>query len=169
MLHGDNKGLVLPPTVAPIQVVIVPIITKEQGGENQTSLCNKARELCESLKEGGVRVKVDDRNQYSPGWRYNHWELKGVPIRLELGPNDMRNRTAVLARRDTGTKVTVSWERLKEVVASTLVTIHSNLITKATKERDAHLFRATTWTEFMRGLDSKNLVLTPWCKNSKVL
>jgi len=100
MTHGDDKGLVLPPKVAQIQVVIVPIIFKDDG-DNVIKQCH---ELANKLKSAGVRVKVDDRDVYSPGWKYNHWELKGVPIRLELGPKDAKNGEAKLVKRNDGAK-----------------------------------------------------------------
>jgi len=101
MVHGDDKGLVLPPRVAQIQVVIVPIISKDISEEVLSKTCH---ELSAKLSAGGVRVKVDDRDVYSPGWKYNHWELKGVPIRLEVGPKDITNQEVRLVKRNDGKK-----------------------------------------------------------------
>ena len=101
MVHSDNKGLVLPPRVAMIQVVIVPITYKE---DTENTIVSKVRELGDILKAAGVRVFVDDRENYNPGWKYNHWEIKGVPIRIELGKKDMEKGEVRIVRRDNGEK-----------------------------------------------------------------
>ena len=104
MVHGDDKGLVLPPRVAPTQVVIVPIPNSKLPPAEVAALLAAAARLEAQLAAAGVRVRTDARENYTPGWKYNHWELKGVPLRVELGPRDMAAEKAVLARRDTGAK-----------------------------------------------------------------
>ena len=101
MVHGDDKGLVMPPKVAPIQVVIVPIPFK---GLEAEAIAAKTKEIAETLKAKGVSVILDDRQEYTPGWKFHQWELKGVPIRIELGPRDLKNGQVVMVRRDTGVK-----------------------------------------------------------------
>merc|ERR1711957_423673 len=99
MVHGDDKGLVLPPRVAPLHCVIVPIYFKDKAPLNAQS-----NVLADTLRECGVKVKTDLRENYNPGWKFNHWELKGVPLRIELGPKDMEKKQVVVVRRDTGKK-----------------------------------------------------------------
>ena len=101
MQHGDDKGLILPPRVAPIQVVIVPIIFSSSKAEDVLAKCN---EIAEQLSVSGLRVFLDSRENYTPGWKFNEWELKGVPLRIEIGPRDIANSTSVLVRRDNGNK-----------------------------------------------------------------
>jgi len=101
MVHGDDQGLVLPPRIAKVQVVIVPVIFKDS---EKDKLVAKAKELEEELNKAGVRAKLDDRTNYSPGWKYNHWELKGVPIRLELGPKDLEKQEVRCVKRFDGSK-----------------------------------------------------------------
>ncbi len=104
MVHGDDKGLVLPPKVAPVQVVIVPIPYK---GAEPAAIAAKAKELHTILKEKGILVVLDDREEYTPGWKFNQWELKGVPIRIEIGPRDLKQQQVMMVRRDTGQKMAV--------------------------------------------------------------
>merc|ERR1711973_831118 len=107
--HADNNGLVLPPRVACIQVVIVPCgLTNNLKEEDRKALYDECKQYEQQLKEAGVRIKADLRENYSPGWKYNHWELKGVPIRLEVGPRDVKADGFVAVRRDTGDKIKMS-------------------------------------------------------------
>ena len=107
MTHGDNEGLVLPPAIAPIQVVIVPVAAHKPG------VLEKAAEIAETLKKAGLRVKLDDSDQ-SPGWKYAQYEMKGVPLRLEIGPRDIENGNCVLVRRDNREKTVVALDNLVE-------------------------------------------------------
>lgn len=109
MVHGDDKGLVLPPRVARFQVVIIPVLYK---GKNEDQIIAKCKLLKDQLTEKGVRVHVDDRDIYTPGWKYNHWELKGVPIRLEMGPKDFEKDQVVMIKRNSGEKSMVKCEDL---------------------------------------------------------
>jgi len=161
MVHGDDKGLVLPPRVAPIQVVIVPILMKKV---DTAAIIAKAKEIASSLKEKGFSVNVDDRENYNPGWKFNHWELKGVPLRVEFGPKDFTNNQVVVVRRDTGEKETVSIDNVLERVPAILDQIQKSLYEKATKTRDEHIVEVREWKDFVPALDGKNLVIVPWCE-----
>ena len=153
MIHGDNKGLVLPPRVAQIQAVIVPIVTKQ----NTEQIMNKADELAEGLKAAGVRVKVDHREHHKPGFKYAYWELKGVPLRIELGARDMEetNQCVIVARRENGEKTKVSWSDLNDYVVKELDQIHTDMLEKARTERDGRIANAENWTDFMAELNKK--------------
>ncbi len=157
MVHGDKRGLVLPPKVAPIQVIIVPIAQHKAG------VLDKANELYQSLKDS-FRIELDDRDTYSPGWKFNEWELKGVPIRLEIGPKDMEKDQVVLVRRDTGEKSFVPMEGVKESIDQLLKDINSNMYQKALKFREDHTSIATNMEEFVHGIDvRKGFVKAMWC------
>ena len=160
MVHSDNKGLVLPPRVAQIQVVLVPINYKD----DETSIINdKCDELTNALKEAGVRATFDDRENYNPGWKYNHWEIKGVPIRLELGKKDYEKQEVRVVRRDNGDKLQMKWASLSEEIPKLLNQIHDDMYNRALKTRDERLKVAYNWDDFMTALNGKNIVLTPWC------
>jgi len=161
MIHGDNKGLVLPPRAAQIQVVIVPIVFK---GEDEAALHTLCRELAAQLRNAKIRVKVDERDVYSPGWKYNYWELKGVPIRLELGPKDLKNKEVKLVKRNDGKKMQVHWDKLVSTVAETLDVIHDEMFKKAKEAYNAKIKKANDWSTFLLYLNDANVVLTPWCK-----
>lgn len=160
MVHGDDTGLVLPPRVAPLQAVIVPIVSKKCPLENLSSYCEDIRK---SLEEKGVRCKLDDRLIYNPGWKYAHWEQKGVPIRIEVGPRDLEQKQARMVVRFGGEKIDVGVDDLAESVEKKLVEVQTNMFNKATEFRDDHLVQVTEWTDFVPNLEKHNLVLTPWC------
>jgi prolyl-tRNA synthetase len=128
MVHGDDKGLVLPPRIAPVQVVIVTIPYK---GSDQAAIAKKAQYICAALKERNISVILDDRQEYTPGWKFNQWELKGVPVRIEIGPRDLSKQQVTLARRDTFTKIAVKDEETVESVETMLEEIQHNLYAKA--------------------------------------
>lgn len=159
MIHGDDKGLVLPPRIAPIQVVIVPIISKN----NPQLILEKAKEIEKKLNALGIRVELDDRDNYTPGWKYNYWELRGVPVRLEIGARDVENKQVVLARRDSGKKEPVPEAELETKINELLDDIQKSLYNKAKKERDEKLSVVTTWEDFMKKLNAKHCCLVPWC------
>ncbi len=157
MVHGDNRGLVLPPKVAPIQVIIVPIAQHKAG------VLDKANELYKTLKDS-FRTQMDDRDAYSPGWKFNEWELKGVPIRLEIGPKDIEKGQVVLVRRDTGEKSFVPMDGVKGSIDQLLKDINSNMYQKALKFREDHTYRATNMEEFLYGINTnKGFVKAMWC------
>jgi prolyl-tRNA synthetase len=130
MVHGDDKGLRIPPRVAPLQVVIVPIAR----GSDSDRVLAYAREIETRLK-GRFRVRLDDRAEYTPGYKYNDWEMRGVPLRIEVGPRDVANQALVLARRDTGAKETVLRDGLEDTVADRLIAIQQNLFDQALHEQ----------------------------------
>jgi len=159
MVHGDNKGLKLPPRVAMIQVVIVPIYKKD----NTQLMNDKANEIVKLLSDAGIRVHFDDRINYKPGWKYNHWETKGVPIRLEIGEKDVEKKAVMIVRRDNGKKASVPVEGLADSIKSLLDDIHKSMFEEAKKVRDAHIYKAENFDEFLKGLNG-NLVSVPWCE-----
>ena len=160
MVHGDDIGLVLPPRIAPLQVVIVPIISKNLSQEAANPYCN---EILNSLTKLGVRVKYDDRDSYNPGWKYNHWEQKGVPVRVEVGPRDIEQQSVRMVIRHSGEKIDVPFATIGESIAEKLVEIQLAMFTKAKAARDAHVVQVTEWKDFVPNLEQNNLVLTPWC------
>ena len=164
MVHGDNQGLVLPPKVACIQVVIVPCgITANLSAEDRDKLYQACKDYETSLVQAGVRVKGDYRENYSPGWKFNHWELKGVPIRLELGPKDMKNNQAVLVRRDTGQKLTEKKDDLVTRVPVVLEQIQKEMFAKAKKELDENMVTVKKWDDFVTALDKSKIIMAPFC------
>jgi prolyl-tRNA synthetase len=160
MVHSDNKGLVLPPRVAQIQVVIVPITYKD---DDTTAIYSKCEELAKLLKEAGVRVTFDDRENYNPGWKFNHWEIKGIPIRLELGKKDFEKSEVRVVRRDNGNKAQLNWGSLPTEIPKLLDQIHNEMYERARTTRDEHMKVAYNWEDFMTALNGRNIVLTPWC------
>ncbi|GAX27238.1 prolyl-tRNA synthetase [Fistulifera solaris] len=160
MVHGDDTGLVLPPRVAPLQVVIVAIISKHLSAADAAPYCEAIRA---DLKACGIRVKYDDRDLYNPGWKYNHWEQKGVPIRVEVGPRDIENKSARVVVRHNGEKVDFPIEGLGARLKAKLDEIQSAMFIKAKEARDAHVVKVTEWKDFVPNLEKHNLVLTPWC------
>ncbi|GAK53367.1 prolyl-tRNA synthetase [Candidatus Moduliflexus flocculans] len=164
MVHGDDKGLRLPPKLAPHQVVIVPIYYSDE--ERQTVL-QKVDALTAELK-GDVRVKVDDRANYKPGWKFNEWEMKGVPLRLEIGPRDVAENQAVVARRDKGPKEkqTISLNGIKPTILDLLADIQRGLYEDALKFREENTFQANGYDEFKEILDNKlGFIYAHWCGN----
>uniref|UniRef100_W4VRQ8 Bifunctional glutamate/proline--tRNA ligase n=1 Tax=Corethrella appendiculata TaxID=1370023 RepID=W4VRQ8_9DIPT len=164
MIHADNQGLVLPPQVASIQVIIVPcgIVATTTDDERKT-LVATCMELEKELIQVGVRVEGDYRDNYSPGWKYNHWELKGVPIRIELGFKDMKNNQFVAVRRDTGVKTTITRAKAATEIPELLKTIHQSMLAKADKDLTDHLKITKNWSEFCKFLDAKNIIMAPFC------
>lgn len=159
MVHGDNKGLVLPPRIAPKQVVIVPIYF----GKDTAPLNAQAAELEKQLKSLGLRVTLDDRANHNPGWKFNDWEMRGVPLRMELGPRDMESRQVVIVRRDNGEKTTVSWDDLNTVIPATLAQMQRDMLARAKQEVADNIVRSLDWKTFMSALDKRSMALAPWC------
>ncbi|UCE44331.1 MAG: proline--tRNA ligase, partial [Candidatus Bathyarchaeota archaeon] len=136
MVHGDDRGLVLPPRVAPHQVVIVPIPYKHvEGG----TIMEKAREAFAKLQESGISTILDDRKEHRPGWKFNHWEVKGVPIRVEIGPKDVQNKKVTIARRDTLERTAVKEGELIKCITQMLEDIQNNLFNRAKKFLDENI------------------------------
>lgn len=155
MVHGDDRGLVLPPRVAPIQLVILPIAMHKAG------VIEKADEIYAQLKSAGIRVKVDDSDQ-TAGWKFNQWEMKGVPVRLEVGPKDIENKQVVLVRRDTHEKYIVPMETLTDTVKKLLDDIHESLFNRALAFREAKTVDATTFEDLKNGVNG-GFVRAMWC------
>ncbi len=152
MAHSDDNGLVLPPKIAPVQVVIVPIY---RGEEQKQIIDAKAQELVQQLKALGITVKYDDSDNARPGWKFAEYELKGVPVRVALGPKDLDNNVAEVARRDTKEKSSVSLDGFAQHIQQLLEDIQQNLFNRAKSYRDAHITPANTWDEFVQTLDTK--------------
>ncbi|KAJ3038546.1 hypothetical protein HDV00_000551 [Rhizophlyctis rosea] len=168
MVHGDDQGLVLPPKVASIQVIVIPTgITAKSSEEERKNLWKKSEELAETLTAAGIRAKADLRDNYTPPYKYNHWELRGVPIRLELGPKDLAKNEACAFRRDTRVKAQHSLATIAQSVQSLLDTIQSDMFNKAKKERDERLVKLEKWEGFVEALNKKCIVLAPWCEREQ--
>ena len=155
MAHGDQRGLVLPPRVAPIQVVVIPVAAHKEG------VIEKATEIANTLKNAGIRVELDTRDQ-SPGWKFNEWEMKGVPLRLEIGPRDIENGVATASRRDTCEKFTMSLDSIDKQAVEMLDTIQSNMYAKSLAFRDSHVKVAHNMEELGEVLDSKCFAKIVW-------
>ena len=152
MVHGDDRGLKLPPKIAPIQAVIVPIL----GKESETVL-NKARELYSILNKE-IKTELDDRNEYTPGWKFNEWEMKGVPVRIEIGPRDIKNEQVVFVRRDTGEKITVSESELLPRLKSLLDEIQANMFRQAQVFLNENIREVDNFDEFKQIIDEKEVL-----------
>ena len=155
MVHGDTNGLVLPPRIAPTQIVIVPIQQRKEG------VLDKAYELKDRLSN--FRVKVDDSDK-SPGWKFSESEMRGIPVRVEIGPKDIEANQAILVRRDTHEKITVSLDELETKAGELLETIQKDMLERARAHRDSHTYTATEWDEFVKTINEKpGFVKAMWC------
>eukprot|EP01135_Chromosphaera_perkinsii_P008451 Nk52_evm19s1360 gene=Nk52_evmTU19s1360 len=166
MVHGDDRGLVLPPRVAAIQVIIVACgVGNSTKEEDKNALFSKCKELKNNLMSADIRADVDLRTNYSPGWKFNHWELKGVPIRIELGPRDLAKNQAVAVRRDTMAKVEVTLDGFEANIQKLLDTIHTEMFKRAKSIQDANISTVYDFKDFVPALDKKHLILSPWCNS----
>ncbi len=156
MAHGDQRGLVLPPKVAPIQVIIVPVAAHKGG------VIEKATELKDMLIKKGIRAEVDTRDM-SPGWKFNEWEMKGVPLRLEVGPRDIENNQVMICRRDTLDKQPMSMDNLDNALVELLDQVQKDMFIKAKARRDAKIVEADSLDGILKGVDGKNFVKAGWC------
>ena len=157
MVHGDNSGLVLPPRIAPTQVMIIPIAQHKEG------VLDKAYELKSTLLEAGFKVKVDDSDK-SPGWKFSEQEMKGIPVRIEIGPKDIEANQAVIVRRDTREKIVVSLDEIETKLGEILETMQHDMLEKARAHRDSHTYDATTYEEFVETINNKpGFVRAMWC------
>ena len=156
MAHGDQRGLVLPPKVAPIQTIIVPVAAHKGG------VIEKAKELESILASKGIRVEVDTRDM-SPGWKFNEWEMKGVPLRIEIGPRDIENNQCVIVRRDNFEKQFVSLDNIGEYITSVLDEIQANMLVKSRNNRDKRIVEADSLEGILNGVENKNFVKAGWC------
>ncbi len=157
MVHGDNSGLVLPPRIAPTQVMVIPIAQHKEG------VLDKAYELKSALLDAGFKVKVDDSDK-SPGWKFSEQEMKGIPVRIEIGPKDIEANQAVIVRRDTREKIVAAIPELAAKVGEVLTTMQSDMLERARKHRDSHTYDATTYEEFVKTINEKpGFVRAMWC------
>ncbi len=162
MTHSDDKGLVLPPKVASVQVAIVPILF-EKTKDEVLKACNEVKRKLSPK----YRVVLDDRDDYSPGWKFNEWELKGVPLRIELGPKDLEKNQAVLARRDTGEKASVKLEDIPSQAASILGKMELDMFNKAKLFLDSCIVETADWKQFLQAIKDRKLAKTMFCNESE--
>ena len=168
MIHGDDKGLVLPPRVSRLQVIIIPVgINKNTTPEDKDKHYNQLQELKDTLKKAGVRSDYDIRDGYTAPWKFNDWELKGVPLRLEYGPKDAAKSVVSFARRDTGEKGTIAMATIETEIPALLEKIQHDMYTKAEAAFRAHRMVIKKWDEVVPALDAKNVVLIPHCLQEK--
>jgi prolyl-tRNA synthetase len=163
MTHGDDSGLVLPPAIAPYQVVIVPI-----GRENwRETVLPRAKEIRQELEAAGIRVTLDERDE-RPGWKFSEWEMRGVPLRLEIGPKDIEKSQVVLARRDSREKLGVPMDGLPARIRELLGAIQAALLERAVRFRDEHTQRAESYDEFKAAMEGRpGFVIAPWCGSAE--
>ena len=157
MVHGDNSGLVLPPRIAPVQAMVIPIQQKKEG------VLDKAAEVKEALVKSGIRTRMDDSDK-SPGWKFSESEMRGIPVRIELGPKDIEAGQAVIVRRDTREKITVTLEELTGKVAEVLETMQKDMLERARAHRESHTYMAKTLEEFKDIAENKpGFIKAMWC------
>jgi len=162
MTHGDDKGLVLPPKVAPIQVVIIPIYHSKEDKEN---VLQKACQIKDSLSNNDIRVHLDDREQLTPGFKFNDWEMRGIPIRIEIGPKDIAKNQIVLARRHNQTKISLDIDGLTEKTLSELKNIQKEMFDAAKKILDERVVRVSEYQQFKKELENGKMIDCSWCGN----
>jgi prolyl-tRNA synthetase len=163
MVHGDDRGLVLPPRLAPVQVVIVPILSKKDGAR----VLDAVRALEEELKSD-LRVNLDDREEYSPGWKYNEWEMRGIPVRIEVGPRDLDQDQVVMVRRDTGEKEFVSRKDLSSRLPQLLEQIQADMLERAIRFREDNTRSCSDYEEFKQLIEeNRGFIVSPWCGSSE--
>jgi prolyl-tRNA synthetase len=159
MTHGDDKGLVIPPRLAQTQIVIVPIIFKE----NKDGIIAKAKEIAKKLKAKNYSVEIDDRDGYTPGWKFNEWELKGIPLRIEIGPKDLEADQLVLVRRDTGEKATIKTKDLEKKAEQVLNDMHDNLFKKAREYLTKSIVEVHNFNDFLNIIKNKKMPKALFC------
>lgn len=159
MTHGDDKGLVLPPRVATLQVIVIPIVVKGREEEMATH----ARRIADELSAAGLRADVDARTDKTPGWKFSQWELKGVPVRVELGPRDVEASAAVAVRRDTFAKTTFQWASLADDVRALLDQMQTDMLERARSTVASRISIVHGWEGFVPILDAKGMAVAPWC------
>ncbi|KAJ1891708.1 hypothetical protein LPJ66_006770 [Kickxella alabastrina] len=168
MIHGDNKGMVMPPRVAETQVVIVPCgLSSKQTDEERREIESACLNVEARLKMVGVRAEADLRENYTPGFKFSHWEMRGVPIRLEIGPKDLVNQSVTFVRRDTSAKGQMAFEGMESAIQLLLIKIHDEMLARARKEMEDHTKIVLKWADFVPALNNKCMVLIPWCERSE--
>lgn len=162
MIHGDDQGLVLPPRVASLQVIVVPCgITAKT---NKQEIYDACATLANVLKKAGIRAKADLRELYTPGYKFNDWEQKGVPVRLELGPVDLAEKKSQSVRRDTGVKAPLPLASIVDDVRQLLDSIQADMFSRAKAVYDQRLVKVTKWEDLVPTLDQKCIAILPWCE-----
>ncbi|MBE5781254.1 MAG: proline--tRNA ligase [Clostridiales bacterium] len=156
MVHGDERGLRIPPKLAPIQTILVPIAFHKPG------VLDCVKDMTEKLCAAGIRAEMDDRDQ-SPGWKFNEWEMKGVPLRIEIGPRDMENGVLTLVRRDTHEKTTIPMEGAADAVKAMLDDIHANMLKQAGERMASQIKRVSERQELIDAVNEGNFAYAPWC------
>lgn len=156
MAHSDNKGLVLPPKIAPNKVVIIPV-----KFENNKEVLKRAKEIFKTLSK--YEPILDERLEVTPGYKFNEWELKGIPLRIEIGPKDLKKSQVVLARRDTAKKESVKLKKLKEEIEKELETMQEFLYKKSEKFLESQTIKVDKWEQFVKGIQHKKLILAKFC------
>jgi prolyl-tRNA synthetase len=168
MVHGDNKGLVLPPRIAPIQIVLIPIITTENEKDGSgAKISSQINDIFKLLKTAGIRCKVDDRDNYQPGWKYNYWEMKGVPVRLELGVKDLIDSKVVLCCRDNKDKTSVNIVGIDATVKNLLDVIQKRMFEKARTELYNCIKIGNSNEELFKLITEKKMIKTMWCNTNQ--
>ncbi|KAJ2554897.1 hypothetical protein EV175_002435 [Coemansia sp. RSA 1933] len=167
MLHSDNDGLVLPPRVAETQVIIIPCgIAANASAEDRTRITDACLNVEARLKHAGIRVETDLREGYTTGFKFNHWKLRGVPLRLEIGPKDLQKNTVLGVRRYNGAEEPISLDSLESSVQLLMVNIQDEMLARARATMDSRIKTVYKWEDFVPTLNNKCLVLTPWCERS---
>ncbi len=162
-IHGDDKGLIAPPAVSPIDAVIVPILFEKE----KKDILDKCSSIKASLEKDGLRITLDGRDNYTPGWKFNYWELKGAPVRIEIGPRDMKAKKAVLVRRDTGEKSVVDEKNISAEIKKALEKMQSDIVKKADEFFQKNIRDAKRFSEMKSILDeSGGLIRTNWCESA---
>lgn len=159
MTHGDDKGLVLPPKIAPIQIVIIPIVFKE----TKEAVIAKAKEIAKKLKAKNYNIEIDDREGYTPGWKFNEWELKGVPLRIEIGPKDIEADQIVLVRRDNNEKTTIKTKDLEKKAEQALSDVQDSLFKKAREYLAKSIVEVHSFNDFVDAIKSKKMAKALFC------
>jgi prolyl-tRNA synthetase len=156
-IHGDDKGLILPPKIAPIKAIIVPILFEK----TMKKVLNKSKEI--QRKIGSTISKIDSRTDYTPGWKFNNWEMRGVPIRIEIGPRDVEKKQVVMVRRDTGEKIIVKEKEIKNKFKELLKEIQENLFNNAKKFLDSNIIKTDNLEGLKKAIKNKKIAFVPWC------
>jgi len=165
MVHGDDKGLVLPPRVASVQIIVVPCgITAKTSDADRAAINTGCQDLVNRLGKVGLKARGDFREGYTPGYKFNDWELKGVPLRLEIGPADLQKQQTLSVRRDTGVKAPIPLQDVETFVPALLERIHQDMYDKAKGVYDSRLKTVLNWEDLVPTLDAKCVAVIPWCE-----
>ncbi len=162
MIHGDDKGLVLPPKIAPIQVVIIPIYYSD---DEKGNVIQKASQIKDSLSKINLRVHLDDREQLTPGFKFNDWEMKGIPMRIEIGPKDIAKNQVVLVSRHNQAKTSIDMDSFNERISSELKNIQKEMFDAAKKILEERVVRVSEYQQFKEELENGKMIDCSWCGN----